>query len=308
MFPTRFFQILFLVVAIGLATEASFIRDGGEVIRELVARQSGSDSNSAAASDTGSGSSPSTSAASVPTSKAESTSSSAQATSTKESSTSKADPTTSKSEPSTTSKADPTTSKNEVTSTSVQTSAAATTSAIQTSNIASTSAAQNPTTSSEEGSKTTSAPQSSDESKTTSFSQVVSTSYLTVTYTNSDGSQMVSTSAALTTSTVGLNGSNDAPSGLSDNNKKIIGGVVGGVGGAILLGALALVAWRIRARKKLAEENDGLMEYNGGYTPVDKVEPSSATLPSTTPGRSPFQSTLENYHQPSQPVNASSNF
>jgi hypothetical protein len=78
-----------------------------------------------------------------------------------------------------------------------------------------------------------------------------------------------------------------------------------GVGGAIVLGALAFVAWRIWGRKKPADENDGLMNYNTGYAPMDKSEAASSAGPA--PARNPFQSTLETYHAPTQ-VNASSNF
>ncbi|KAH0389073.1 kinase-like protein, partial [Aureobasidium melanogenum] len=41
--------------------------------------------------------------------------------------------------------------------------------------------------------------------------------------------------------------------GLSTSSKKIIGGVVGGVGGAILLGGLALVAWRMWGRRRASD-------------------------------------------------------
>lgn len=72
-----------------------------------------------------------------------------------------------------------------------------------------------------------------------------------------------------------------------------------------MLGALALVAWRIWGRKKDTEEHDVLMDYDMS-TPgaVEKSERGSSVGGTQ---RTPFQSTLENYHQPSQ-VNASSNF
>jgi len=38
--------------------------------------------------------------------------------------------------------------------------------------------------------------------------------------------------------------------GLSASSKQIVGGVVGGIGGAILLGGLALVAWRMWGRRR----------------------------------------------------------
>lgn len=79
-------------------------------------------------------------------------------------------------------------------------------------------------------------------------------------------------------------------------------GVVVGVGGAIALAAMALVAWRVWGRKRNSDDDD-LMTYGTGYGPVEKREVGSAQGPS----RTPFQSTLENYHAPSN-VNASSNF
>lgn len=75
--------------------------------------------------------------------------------------------------------------------------------------------------------------------------------------------------------------------------------MVVGVGGAIILGGLALVAWRIWGRKKHHEENVGLMDYG-----------SAAEKPDTggsMAGRTPFQSTLESYHAPTQ-VNTAANF
>ena len=111
----------------------------------------------------------------------------------------------------------------------------------------------------------------------------------------------------MTTLTPGLNDESDSDtSGMSTKTRNTIIGVVVGVGGAIVLGALALVAWRIWGRKKQAEENDGLMAYDNGYSGAEKSEPSHSPSTSTSQ-RNPFQSTLENYHQPTQ-VNASSNF
>jgi hypothetical protein len=79
---------------------------------------------------------------------------------------------------------------------------------------------------------------------------------------------------------------------------KVIGGVVGGVGGAALLGVLILVAYRIWGKRKnqIDDTDDVLMmgrPFNGEKS--DTVAPT------------PFKSTLESYHNPAQ-VNASSNF
>jgi hypothetical protein len=95
---------------------------------------------------------------------------------------------------------------------------------------------------------------------------------------------------------------------MSQGTKNIIIGVVGGVGGAIVLGALGFVAWRIWGRKRRAEENDGLMDYHTAGTSAFSSEPKpDASSTGTAPSRSPFQTTLEDYHRPGQ-VNASSNF
>ncbi|KFH47004.1 hypothetical protein ACRE_021760 [Hapsidospora chrysogenum ATCC 11550] len=158
-----------------------------------------------------------------------------------------------------------------------------------------------------------------EEQDATTQKPIISTAIETITRTNSDGSKETLTTSSLTTHTPEPQDGGDSDGGdggLNDNTRKIVIGVVVGVGGAILLGALALVYWRIRNRKKQAEENEGLMEYNAGYTgPADKMEPpgSAATGTGTVPtssggGRSPFQTTLDTYHQPTPPVNASSNF
>lgn len=93
---------------------------------------------------------------------------------------------------------------------------------------------------------------------------------------------------------------------MSAKTRNTVIGVVVGVGGAIVLGALAVVAFRIWGRKKQAEESDGLMDYNAS-SGVEKSEPRTSGGGSGSQ-RNPFQSTLENYHQPTGPVNASANF
>jgi len=87
---------------------------------------------------------------------------------------------------------------------------------------------------------------------------------------------------------------------MSTTTRNTVIGVVVGVGGAIILGGLALVAWRIWGRKKHQEEHDGLMDYGSA------IESKPDTGGSLT-GRTPFQSTLESYHAPTQ-VNTAANF
>lgn len=159
------------------------------------------------------------------------------------------------------------------------------------------------------------------ETGTTTAKPVVSTTFATITMTNSDGTKETTTSAKLTTSTPSTQdgSSSDDEGGMSPSTRKVVIGVVVGIGGAIIAGALAVVAWRIRSRKRAGEEADGLMGmggmgYTGGYASVgDKAEDGlHSRSASHSAGRSlnspsPFQATLEEHHQPGH-VNASSNF
>lgn len=86
---------------------------------------------------------------------------------------------------------------------------------------------------------------------------------------------------------------------MSPQTRNTVIGVVVGVGGAIVLGGLAFVAWRIWGRKRHQEESDGLMAYAGAPEKPDTGGSMSA--------RTPFQSTLESYHAPTQ-VNTAANF
>jgi len=71
--------------------------------------------------------------------------------------------------------------------------------------------------------------------------------------------------------------------------------VVGGVGGALLLAGLAYTAWRIWGKKKNLHDDDL-------YDPNLNQEKLSDSTDQT-----PFQRTLDQYHQPG-PVNTASNF
>lgn len=132
-------------------------------------------------------------------------------------------------------------------------------------------------------------------------SHPVSTVTHVVTETRKDGSKTTRTETD-TSPTAGLqDGSGKGTSsGMSTQTRNIVIGVVVGVGGAIVLGGIALVAFRIWGRKKSQHENED--DYTPGYQPVEKSEAGNS--PS---GRSPFQSTLESYHAPTQ-VNTASNF
>jgi hypothetical protein len=91
----------------------------------------------------------------------------------------------------------------------------------------------------------------------------------------------------------GGNGSN-----LSTNTKKIIGGVVGGIGGAILIGGLAFVAWRLWGKKKEQEVTQEDLYSSDSLSAQKRM--SGNTL--ETAGYS------ERYSNPNGAVNTASNF
>lgn len=115
---------------------------------------------------------------------------------------------------------------------------------------------------------------------------------------------MTTTSAPAEATSPSLAGdSSGSSSGVSESDKKIIIGVVVGVGGAIVLGVLGVVIWRIQKKRneQYNDEDDDLM----GGTAVGSGPREKA--PSPAQGSTPFKSTLDQYHNPG-PVNAASNF
>ncbi|KXJ94017.1 hypothetical protein Micbo1qcDRAFT_158956 [Microdochium bolleyi] len=143
---------------------------------------------------------------------------------------------------------------------------------------------------------TTSAPQSSMEVPTTIF--VVETKTL------ENGSTTVQSSAIPTKTSVLV----PASSSTSDEeaqakNKNIIIGVCVGVGGAIVLAVAGVLFWRLRNKKRQEVDQDDLQSFGTGYGPPSTAEKTEGTNNT----RSPFQSTLESYHAPTQ-TNTASNF
>jgi hypothetical protein len=119
-------------------------------------------------------------------------------------------------------------------------------------------------------------------------------------------STSVNTNAAgEATSAPGLNedSSSDSDGGLSESNKKVVIGVVVGVGGAIVIGVIGLVFWRLRSKKNRGDTDEAADLMSG--TPVGAGAREKA--PSPGAGGTPFRSTLDQYHNPG-PVNAASNF
>ncbi|KAK2600845.1 hypothetical protein N8I77_010351 [Diaporthe amygdali] len=213
----------------------------------------------------------------------------------------------------TTSKAEETTSttSKETTSTTSQDAATTTSDNAATPTTTSTDDTTAPSTSAGGTAATTSSSETTSDAKsssaTTTASPTTSTTVIVVTAT--DGSVSSSTSVSVSTPTPGLSEANNggSSSGMSTQTRNTIIGVVVGVGGAIVLAVAGLFAWRIWGRKKANEENDGLMGYNNGSEGKSEVGGLNAGSTVTGSARSPFQSTLESYHAPSN-VNASSNF
>lgn len=95
---------------------------------------------------------------------------------------------------------------------------------------------------------------------------------------------------------------NNSSGSTETKTKNTIIGVVVGIGGAALLGGLFYMVWRVWGHKKNPEDDNGLMDFQSGSPGQEKISSSGNTR-----SINPFQSTLENYHNPAR-VNASSNF
>ena len=139
----------------------------------------------------------------------------------------------------------------------------------------------------------------------TSRTQQIVATVVTISGGSTISNVLTTTAVVAVTSTPGLSGSNGnsgslGSTGLDQSQKRTIIGVVVGVGGAALIGGLALVAWRIWGRNRRSNDEDDLMDSQPGSSGHEKT--------SSLSGNSPFPSTLDQYHNPAGPVNASSNF
>lgn len=151
-------------------------------------------------------------------------------------------------------------------------------------------------------------------------SQAFTTTYLTVingqtVEATSSGTRLATVTTGYATATnpaqlVSGGGNGSSSSGLSSSTKAIIGGVVGGIGGAIVLGALAVVAWRLWGRKGAGqEEEDDLMasQYDSN-SEKPMSSGTTATLGMTNSGYTGGE--VDRYNAPhlNVPANAASNF
>jgi len=78
---------------------------------------------------------------------------------------------------------------------------------------------------------------------------------------------------------------------------------VGGIGGAILIGGIALVAWRLWGKKKHTKlpQDEDLSARPSSTVVQEKPTPTGSM-------GSRFSDPLDRYHSPGRPVNTASNF
>ncbi|KAK0313545.1 hypothetical protein LTR29_017147 [Friedmanniomyces endolithicus] len=146
-------------------------------------------------------------------------------------------------------------------------------------------------------------------SATTITSALLAEETLPSTYTSywtSDGSVYSSlvTTDRIVTSTTGfatatltpaLQNGGGSGSNLSTSSKSIVGGVVGGIGGAVLIGGIAVVAWRLWGRKRRVDSGE-----DGRDEMLDSRDDSIR--------REKIGLQQGRYGNPGGPVTASSNF
>ena len=106
----------------------------------------------------------------------------------------------------------------------------------------------------------------------------------------------------------GGSGGDGSSSGLSSKSKKIIGGVVGGRGGAILIGAIAIVLLRVRGRQNKQKVNEDDIIFAGQNDNLMREKNATPLNPQAAVANAPFRNNLEQYHNPNGAVNTASNF
>lgn len=84
--------------------------------------------------------------------------------------------------------------------------------------------------------------------------------------------------------------------------------MVGGIGGAILLGGIALVAWRLRKKRAAVDDDDDNLTGSTAMGGTDYAEVKRNSVGGAPAQGTPFQSTLDQYHTPGRTANAGTNF
>lgn len=287
-----------VVLSVLIATRASWFHNGMEA-RQL----SGTDDDAQSSPADESSSSPTPTDTPTPTDSSSSSSSTTSSTTTSSSAPpSSSDPPPTTTPTSSSSSSPPSSSQSSPTTTPSSTGAGSTTPPP----TSTPSSSAPPTTSEGSSSHETS---DSTESSSTKPTPVTKTHTVYYTTTDSGGQTHVGSSEAVVVSTPGFSGgdgSKNSNSGLSATARNTIIGVTVGVGGAIILAAAGILYWRLRNKRRSQEENEELISYGAGFGgpgTAEKSEPSGTSAGA----RSPFQSTLETYHAPTQ-TNAASNF
>ncbi|KAF2970678.1 hypothetical protein GQX73_g2906 [Xylaria multiplex] len=297
MYSKRWVHLLFVALSILVATRASWFQHDVEA-RQLSSSSAADDSVDAATTSDQTTAASSTSAA-VTSSESE--------TSTEPTSTPSDEPTSTTDEPTTSDTPTPTVS-------TTSTGRSTTTSASDTGPI--TSAPSSEPTSSVSSTTSDGGDDSDSETsentrstRSTTVTPVTRTTTYIYTSTDSSGQTHVGTSESLVVSTPAFSGdgsNNNGNSGVTPSQRNIIIGVTVGVGGAIILAAGGILFWRLRNKRRSQEESEELISYGAGFGGPGTAEKTEASGPSAG-ARSPFQSTLETYHAPTQ-TNAASNF
>lgn len=131
------------------------------------------------------------------------------------------------------------------------------------------------------------------------------TTVFTYTTTLSDGRTSAVETQSVVTPALSQGQSNSGDNGMTPQTRNTIIGVCVGVGGAIILAAVGVLVWRLRARRRDQDDGEDLVNYGAGTSQFNNAGPEK-NEPASMSGRSPFQSTLESYHAPSS--NTGTNF
>ncbi|KAK7917152.1 hypothetical protein PG985_010760 [Apiospora marii] len=131
------------------------------------------------------------------------------------------------------------------------------------------------------------------------------TTIFTYTTTLSDGRTSAVETQSVVTPTLSEGQTNSGDNGMAPQTRNTIIGVCVGVGGAIVLAAVGVLVWRLRARRRDQDDGEDLVNYGAGTSQFNNAGPEK-NEPGSMSGRSPFQSTLESYHAPSS--NTGTNF